>query len=200
MATDRIINQTQGDEIITALTAIKNAINNQPVPTGVEDTVAAAFDSGTSYAVGDFCIYNGMLYKCTTAHHGNWDGSDFTLTTMGAQVTSLNQALIKFEDVTSLFAPQVAMFYFSAKKIDNMVFIQGRVSGTITNATAVLKLNDAKVRPNISANREYGCFGSSGTTVPTAMILDISTWNMKAVNASASNMPNLDFTFWYFLD
>ena len=92
MATDRIINQTQGDEIITALTAIKNAINNQPIPTGVEDTVAPAFDDGTSYAVGDYCIKGGNLYRCTTAHHGAWDGSDFTFTTMGADVCALNAA------------------------------------------------------------------------------------------------------------
>lgn len=93
MATDRIINQTQGDEIIAGLLAIKNAITNQPVPTTVEDVVAPVFDDGVSYTVGEFVMHEGLLYKCTTAHHGAWDGSDFTLTTMGDQVSDLNEAL-----------------------------------------------------------------------------------------------------------
>lgn len=93
MATDRIINQTQGDEIITALIAIKNAINDQPVPTTVEDVVAAEFSDGVSYTVGQYVIKDGLMYKCTTAHHGAWNGSDFTLTTTGAQLTELNSAL-----------------------------------------------------------------------------------------------------------
>ena len=93
MATDRIINQTQGDEIIAGLLAIKNAITNQPVPTTVEDVVAPEFDDGVSYTVGEFVMHEGLLYKCTTAHHGAWNGSDFTLTTMGDQVSDLNDAL-----------------------------------------------------------------------------------------------------------
>lgn len=93
MATDQLINKTQGDAIIAGLTAIKNAINDQPVPTQVEDVVSDAFDVGVSYVPGDYCIYENKLYKCDVAHHGAWDGNDFTLTNVGAELDALNNAL-----------------------------------------------------------------------------------------------------------
>lgn len=93
MATDQLINKTQGDAIIAGLAAIKNAINDQPVPTQVEDVVSDAFDVGVSYVPGDYCIYENKLYKCDVAHHGAWDGNDFTLTNVGAELDTLNNAL-----------------------------------------------------------------------------------------------------------
>lgn len=93
MATDQLINKSQGDAIISGLTAIKNAINDQPVPTQVEDVVADAFDVGVSYVPEDYCIYENKLYICDVAHHGAWDGNDFTLTTVGAVLESLNNDL-----------------------------------------------------------------------------------------------------------
>lgn len=38
----------------------------------------------TSYAVGDFCIYNDMLYKCTGATSGAWDSTKWTQTSIAA--------------------------------------------------------------------------------------------------------------------
>lgn len=93
MATDQLINKSQGDAIISGLTAIKNAILDQPIPTQVEDVVADAFDVGVAYVPGDYCIYENKLYICNTPHHGAWDGNDFTLTTVGAVLESLNNDL-----------------------------------------------------------------------------------------------------------
>lgn len=42
--------------------------------------IADAFDSTASYAEGDYVMYNGGFYKCTTAHTGAWDANDFTQT------------------------------------------------------------------------------------------------------------------------
>ena len=49
---------------------------------GGTDVIADDFDSTATYAVGDYCIYNGSLYKCTTAvtTAGDWDSSDWTET------------------------------------------------------------------------------------------------------------------------
>lgn len=40
------------------------------------------FDSSTTYFVGDYTIYDNKLYKCTTAHTGAWNNSDFTESTI----------------------------------------------------------------------------------------------------------------------
>lgn len=95
MATDQLINKAQGDAIISGLTAIKNAINDQPVPTQIEDVVADAFDVGVAYVPGDYCIYENKLYICDAPHHGAWDGNDFTLTTVGAELVRLQNDLNK---------------------------------------------------------------------------------------------------------
>lgn len=50
---------------------------------GVSDlhVVADEFDDTVAYAVGDYCLYDGDLYVCTTAHAaGTWDANDFTAT------------------------------------------------------------------------------------------------------------------------
>ena len=44
--------------------------------TGAE-SLAPAFSPSTSYAVGDLCTKDALLYQCTTAHYGAWDASDF---------------------------------------------------------------------------------------------------------------------------
>lgn len=44
--------------------------------------VALPFSTTTVYAVNDRCYKDGFLYKCTTAHTGAWDASDFTTVTL----------------------------------------------------------------------------------------------------------------------
>lgn len=39
--------------------------------------ITPVFTPQTVYAVGDYCIYNNGLYKCTTAHTGAWSENDF---------------------------------------------------------------------------------------------------------------------------
>ena len=37
--------------------------------------VAEEYSSSATYAVGDYCIYNNLLYRCTTATTGTWDST-----------------------------------------------------------------------------------------------------------------------------
>ena len=59
--------------------------------TGAE-SLAPAFSATTSYAVGALCTYNALLWKCTTAHQGAWDASDFT------EVSGTDVFMIKGKD------------------------------------------------------------------------------------------------------
>ena len=36
------------------------------------------FSTAKTFAIGDYCKYNNTVYKCTTAHHGAWNASNFT--------------------------------------------------------------------------------------------------------------------------
>lgn len=59
-------------------------INNTRSQVGLPDE----FDSTRSYAVGDYCIHENVLYRCITATTGTWDASKWVATTvMGEQLT-----------------------------------------------------------------------------------------------------------------
>lgn len=42
------------------------------------EVVASEYDDTASYAIGSYCIYSGVLYRCTTATTGTFDVSDWT--------------------------------------------------------------------------------------------------------------------------
>lgn len=55
---------------------------------------APAFSDVTSYAVGDYVIYNNVLYRCTTAHTaGAWVAGHFTQVTVGGDTASINSKI-----------------------------------------------------------------------------------------------------------
>ena len=70
--------------------------------------IADEYDSSASYAVGDYCSYQGHIYRCTTATTGTFDASAWTdsvfvmdtikaldtrLTTAEGDISSLNLSL-----------------------------------------------------------------------------------------------------------
>lgn len=55
----------------TVLTGYANGI------TRTKSMITPVFNVQTVYAVGDYCIYNNGLYKCSTAHTGAWSANDF---------------------------------------------------------------------------------------------------------------------------
>ena len=57
--------------------------------TGALDPIGDEFNSSLTYVVGDFCIYNNTLYKCTTAINtaGEWDESKWEATTVATELS-----------------------------------------------------------------------------------------------------------------
>lgn len=48
--------------------------------------VAPTFSTSTTYLIGDMVYYNGVLYRCSTAHSaGTWNSSHFTATTVNEE-------------------------------------------------------------------------------------------------------------------
>ena len=61
---------------------IKDGTTYQMMPA----STAGQFSTTTAYAVGDFVYFDGVLYKCTTAHTGAFVASHFTAVTVGAEL------------------------------------------------------------------------------------------------------------------
>lgn len=60
--------------------------NNTTINAEMDD-IADDFSTSTGYAVGDYCIYEGDLYRCTTAHTaGAWNSGHFTKVTVGSEL------------------------------------------------------------------------------------------------------------------
>lgn len=59
------------------------------IPTGVDtsDLIAVEYDSTDSYAAGDYCIYQGDLYRCTASTTGSWDSSKWSQTVVMDEVS-----------------------------------------------------------------------------------------------------------------
>ena len=57
--------------------------------TGALDPIGDEFNSSLTYVVGDFCIYNNTLYKCTTAIDtaGEWDEFKWEATTVATELS-----------------------------------------------------------------------------------------------------------------
>lgn len=58
-------------------------------------TIALSFDPETTYEVGDLVYYNGLIYRCTNEHTGEWDADDFSGTTIANELASVKSGLIK---------------------------------------------------------------------------------------------------------
>ena len=92
IATHDIENMTITNGMLT-ITALDGTTYQASVGDAVGAIVAAPFDPDATYAVGVLTVYNGKLWRCTNAHSGAWDPSDFTTTTVAAIMASMQSAI-----------------------------------------------------------------------------------------------------------
>ena len=60
--------------------------------------IAPPFDSTASYTAGDLVEYQGIIYRCTNDHTGDWDADDFSATTIAAEIHEVNSILTSVEE------------------------------------------------------------------------------------------------------
>ena len=79
---------TVGGQSQTTVEGALVGINNSTLQNTAN--FAPAFSEVTSYAVGDYCTYNNVLYRCTTAHTaGAWVAGHFTQVTVGGDLSAI---------------------------------------------------------------------------------------------------------------
>jgi len=84
----------------------KNAVQNK----AVANALAGAYDATATYAVGDLCIYDGILYECTTAitTAEAWDAAHWKIGNFGEKVSDLSRHLS--DKITSPSSPASGAF------------------------------------------------------------------------------------------
>lgn len=97
--------------------------------TATNGNVADAFSTSKAYAVGDYCVYNGVLYRFTSAHAaGTWNASHVTAVTVGDEVAEVKSALSRvaltklFTDTTYKSYKEDCFKFFSALYVPNTTY------------------------------------------------------------------------------
>ena len=68
---------------------------NKADVTALSNTISDAWNASTTYAVGQYCIYNNSLWKCLVQHSGQTptEGTYWTKVTVANEITSVNNSL-----------------------------------------------------------------------------------------------------------
>lgn len=75
------------------LEAVVKDVSNLSSSKANQITIAPFFNPETSYGVGDLVYYNGLSYRCTNDHEGEWDADDFAATTVAGELATLKSGL-----------------------------------------------------------------------------------------------------------
>lgn len=70
--------------------------------TGARAMTSDEYDQSKTYAVGDYCIYENSLYKCTAAATGVWDATKWKKTAVGTELSEQNVKIQNIEDTDIL--------------------------------------------------------------------------------------------------
>lgn len=107
---------------------VGNDIYSIPSGGGGADTeiIADDFDPTESYAVGAYVVYEGDLYKCTTAHTGEWNASDFDATQVMDEVPTIMPSADMSEVVTPLPGVMSRRFKYSTEEQVVGTWIDGK--------------------------------------------------------------------------
>ncbi len=68
--------------------------------TALSNTISDAWNASTTYAVGQYCIYNNSLWKCLVQHSGQTptEGTYWTKVSVANEITSVNNSLVDIKN------------------------------------------------------------------------------------------------------
>ena len=92
------------EKLLSVLALLKAEINgkaDQATVSSLSTSMADAFSQSASYAVGDLCMKDGILYKCTQAHSaGAWNAAHFTATSVASEKSGPQQEMLFVDQTT----------------------------------------------------------------------------------------------------
>ena len=145
-STDTVIDPgTIIPDIATLVSEIETAVASIPADySSLWATVAPVFSTNTSYSVGQYCTYNGELYRFTASHSGSWSSSDVVAVNVGGELYGVKRSLL------------VSQVVSSGTVNLNDYLTEGRyqflTSVSFTNAPAYTRINYAHELQVISVN------------------------------------------------
>ena len=96
------LNKGNNDDLNTRVAALESDVSDLNSNKANQITIAPFFNAETAYEVGDLVYYNGLSYRCTNDHEGEWDADDFAATTIAGELDSLKSGLNNLGSVVLL--------------------------------------------------------------------------------------------------
>lgn len=132
------------DSIDTLLAAIEAAMAS--IPSDLHELMAClapAFSEETAYAVGDYCTYEGNLYRTVNAHAaGSWVATDFQEIGLGTDLAKLRSEFDTFVDDFSGSIDDAVENYFIRHPVEAHVEDNSLTKSKFTNALKLETLKD----------------------------------------------------------
>ena len=100
ISTDEL-NKGNNDELNTRVASLESDVSSLEEQKANQITIALPFNPETTYEVGDIVYYNGLSYRCTNEHTGEWDADDFAGTTIANEISTLKSGLTNVAKYTS---------------------------------------------------------------------------------------------------
>ena len=91
MSVEEALKNTSGEA--AAIAQLQTDVLNLNSNKANQITIVLFFSAEASYEVGDLVYYNGLIYRCTNAHEGEWDADDFAATTIAGELDALKSGL-----------------------------------------------------------------------------------------------------------
>ena len=162
--------------INSALTSLNTSVQGKFDSAGVADPYDA--EHGT-YDVGDVVTYNGQRYECVTAVTAAepFDADKWNAVDVQTKLDEINTALLKLEDVSSLFNMNTTLLSVSTShecfKLGNLIFATFRgtsATDAITTSTSIIASFDSSLKlrqsNNIAnINADGGALHIEGTSI-----------------------------------
>lgn len=180
------LNKGNNDELNARVTALEGEVTDLGGTKANQITIAPFFNPETAYEVGDLVYYNGLSYRCTNAHEGEWDADDFAATTIAGELDTLKSGLNDVTDIElSAFTPATGValdanancyikrrngFVFGWLKFDGLLTIPSSGAFQIGTINSVNRTSLKTVRvpiylntPNDSSNFAVAILALFGT-------------------------------------
>ena len=115
---------------------------------------ANEFRTGRSYAVGDFCLHGGVLYKCKTAisYANSWDASKWSSIKIMNEFNSLRKDITG--DYVEISSSSSASATIPIKTNSTYVF-HNKGTGTISSITLQSSTMSSEIKTNLLPGERY---------------------------------------------
>lgn len=186
------------EELMAEIEACEEATASaQQAASFVNSIIAPTYSTGVSYAIGDYCTYEGSMYRAIAATSGEFDPSDWEMVLVGGEfervdgeVSDLKSAVGDFEDAISQTGIIKSSNLFDiANATTGYYWSSGHVDSTSYNNTGFIEVEEGK-----TFTYQYGTKEVSNNRLIASMRFIAAYDENKNYVSSASKTAQTSYT------